>query len=264
MLTIETRELLAAPQWQDSEWHMLLHRRIVEEIAARSMYRPWLESFATVTDLAADDEFERWLHEDVQGRTVHWLAPGRAIEVVDSLEQRVFEPPAQVFSFYGQVPESQVADAPEPELDGLIDLAAEAIDGKFRRLAVFRDLGEVRVGLWSGIQSKMWTDAEGVLNLRGKYIVAAMAVRDAAAVPEPAAETPAESDSIEAERAALTAHLEEHAAQAEPVVDEASAPVAEEEPVRQKYDEPAGDLREVAEDEVVGSEDFSGVRRVPS
>lgn len=284
MLMIKTRELLADPQWQDDDWKSRLHRQLAEEIWGRAMFRPWLESFATVSEphdyvddpANSDGGIERWLHEDVRGREAHWLAPGGAIDGT-TVDVAVFEPPAQVFSFHGQVPESQVVAAPEVELDELIDLAAEALDGKFRRLVALREFGDVRVALWAGFQSRLWTDPEGIMHLRGKMIVAAMAVRDAAvAVPESGAETPAEpaEDSIEAERAALTAHLEEHAANQNPdpaseaarQAEAAPAPVVvDEEPVRHKYDEPAGDLREVEEEEVMDrSEDFGDVRRVPS
>lgn len=268
-LTTDLVELLQAPQWEDPEWNEKLHCLVAEAIEGECMYRPWLESFATVTDLAngGDDDMERWLLDDVAGRYVYWMTPGTApAAAFDGTEMRVrvLEPPAQYFSYHGQVLNSQLLAAPELELGELISLAAAEIDKKFRRLASMRILGgDVRVGLWEGRLSKMWEE-NGVLHLMGKQIVAAAVVGDAPRkVPGPAPEP--EPGSAEADRAALTKHLEEKAAEPEPVVDETPAPVvADEEPARQKYDEPAGDLREVAEEEVVGSEDFSGVRRVPS
>lgn len=94
------------------------------------------------------------------------------------------------------------------------------------------------------------------------------AVRAALSMPpsEPS-EEPAGDDVAPAEADAQAVAVEPGDT-VESFVDEAPASVLEgeaEEPVRHKYDEPAGDLREVEEEEVMDrSEDFGDVRRVPS
>jgi len=248
------RELLEAPQWDDDGWWMQLQVQMSEAVNRTTMFRPWLESFATVQEMIdegivdGEPKMERFVLPDVKGKQVAWLAPGGSVDTA-ALTVGVFEPPAQWVSRSATIGLDKLKAVPAAAVAEMILAMAADLDDAFRRrVAALRVLGDVHVGIWSGLRTRGTTldvDDGAAWQLQGKYLIAAAAIGPDAS-EDPAVEPP--SDDLAAEIAETRAFVEERTA------------TADEEPQREPYDEPAGDLREVEPDDVLDQrEDFSGV-----